>query len=169
MKISSQNIAVTPPVPWLPRQDDSAIPKRAKERKSPTGHHGRILALIGTALALPGAALADPCIAPLPKPGTSFTGTVRYVGDGDSICVGNGGSGSAWVEVRVADFYAPELNSSGGAQAKAAMGRVALGRTVECTAGKRSYDRVVARCTLNGTSIGDLMRREGVTEGGRGR
>jgi micrococcal nuclease len=24
---------------------------------------------------------------PLPPPGTSFSGTVRYVGDGDSICV----------------------------------------------------------------------------------
>jgi len=69
----------------------------------------------------------------------------------------------------VADFYAPELHSPGGAQAKAAMERVAMGRTLQCVAGKRSYDRVVAECTLNGTSIGDLMRREGVTEGGRGR
>ena len=30
-----------------------------------------------------------------------------------------------------------------------------------------SYDRIVARCEINGRSIGDLMRAAGVTEGGR--
>ena len=128
----------------------------------------KAVVLCGFLLAVPIAAWADPCTAPLPPPGTSFSGTVRYVGDGDSICVGNGSSGSTWVEVRVADFYAPELQSAGGPQAKAAMKRIAMGRNVQCTAGRRSYDRVVAQCTLNGFSIGDLMRREGVTEGGRG-
>ena len=125
--------------------------------------------LIGIILTTATAAFADPCTAPLPPPGTSFSGTVRYVGDGDSICVGNSGNASTWIEVRVADFYAPELHSSGGPQAKAAMERIAMGRSLQCTAGKRSYDRVVAQCTLNGTSIGELMRREGVPEGGRGR
>jgi micrococcal nuclease len=125
--------------------------------------------LIILALIVPTAALADPCTAPLPPPGTSFSGIVRYVGDGDSICVSNSGNASTWIEVRVADFYAPELHSSGGPQAKAAMERIAMGRSLQCTAGKRSYDRVVAQCTLNGTSIGELMRREGVAEGGRGR
>lgn len=118
---------------------------------------------------VPTAALADPCTAPLPQPGTSFSGTVRYVGDGDSICVGSSSAASTWIEVRVADFYAPELHTADGPKAKAAMERVALGRNVQCTAGKRSYDRVVAQCSLNGTSIGELMRREGVIEGGRGR
>jgi endonuclease YncB( thermonuclease family) len=125
--------------------------------------------IILVGILIPTTALADPCTAPLPPPGTSFSGTVRYVGDGDSICVGNSGNPATWIEVRVADFYAPELHSTGGPQAKAAMERVALGRNVQCTAGRRSYDRVVAQCTLNGSSIGDLMRREGVTEGGRGR
>src|SRR5690349_8507845 len=111
---------------------------------------------------VPTAALADPCTAPLPAPGTTFSGTVRYVGDGDSICVGNGGGGSSWIEVRVADFYAPELHTAAGPKAQAAMERIAMGRTVQCIAGRRSYDRVVAQCTLNGTSIGELMRREGV-------
>jgi endonuclease YncB( thermonuclease family) len=127
------------------------------------------LALLALALIAPTAALADPCTAPLPPPGTSFSGTVRYVGDGDSICVGNSGNPATWIEVRVADFYAPELHSAGGPQAKAAMERVAMGRSLQCVAGKRSYDRVVAQCSLNGVAIGDLMRREGVPEGGRGR
>jgi micrococcal nuclease len=125
--------------------------------------------LLALALLVPTAAFADPCTAPLPLPGTSFAGSVRYVGDGDSICVGDSGNASSWIEVRVADFYAPELHSASGPQAKAAMERIAMGRTVQCIAGKRSYDRVVAQCTLNGTSIGELMRREGVAEGGRGR
>jgi micrococcal nuclease len=124
---------------------------------------------LSMALLVPTATFADPCEAPLPSPGTRFSGSVRYVGDGDSICVGNSGNSSTWIEVRVADFYAPELHSAGGPQAKAAMERIAMGRSLQCVAEKRSYDRVVAECTLNGTSIGDLMRREGVAEGGRGR
>lgn len=126
-------------------------------------------ALLVSLLLVPITAAADPCTAPLPPPGTTFSGTVRYVGDGDSICVGNASSGATWVEVRVADFYAPELHASGGPQAKVTMQQIALGKTVQCVAGKRSYDRVVAQCTLNGTSLGDLMRRAGISEGGRGR
>ena len=34
-------------------------------------------------------ALADPCEAPLPRrAGETFSGAVRYVGDGDSLCIG---------------------------------------------------------------------------------
>lgn len=61
----------------------------------------------GAALLLPTAALAAPCEGPLPSSGTSFGGTVRYVGDGDSICVGNSSNPAEWIEIRVADFYAP--------------------------------------------------------------
>jgi endonuclease YncB( thermonuclease family) len=91
------------------------------------------------------------------------------VGDGDSLCVGRSGDPAAWIEVRLADFYAPELNSPGGRQAKAALETIALGQLVQCRAGQRSYDRVVAHCTLGGASLGRLMRQSGVAEGGRGR
>ena len=50
---------------------------------------------------------ADPCTAPLPSQGTDFSGRVRYVGDGDSLCVGQSSEPTTWIEVRVADFYAP--------------------------------------------------------------
>lgn len=123
-------------------------------------------------------ALADPCKlipdrgrAPawLHK-GATFSGPVVYVGDGDNLCVSVGPrAGLDWVEVRVADFYAPELHTPEGPAAKAALERIAMGRRVNCVAGKRSYDRVVAVCRLNGRSLGDLMRRAGVPEGGRGR
>jgi len=126
---------------------------------------------------LASAALADPCRAipdrgPLPSylyPGASFSGPVTYVGDGDSLCVAVGSGPENWVEVRLADFYAPELHKAGGEQAKAALGRITRGRRVECEAGRQSYDRVVAHCYLGGQSLGDLMRSAGVPEGGRGR
>jgi endonuclease YncB( thermonuclease family) len=126
---------------------------------------------------VPFSALADPCHAipdrgPMPSylhRGTTFGGPVAYVGDGDSLCVAVGPSPRDWVEVRVADFYAPELHAVGGAQAKAALEGIAMGKTATCVAGKRSYDRVVARCMIGGVSIGDRMRRAGVVEGGNGR
>ncbi len=125
--------------------------------------------LAAPSLALPNIAAADPCTAPLPPAGTGFAGQVRYVGDGDSLCVGPSPDPASWIEVRLADFYAPELSRPGGAAAKAALEQIAFGRTLRCQAGKRSYDRVVARCRLNGAALGDLMRRAGIAEGGNGR
>jgi micrococcal nuclease len=127
-----------------------------------------------------GSAWADPCKAipdrgPAPawiRPGTEFSGLVRYVGDGDSICLGATAVPSTWVEVRLEDFYAPELSEPGGGAAKAAMERLAAGQTATCqvtTTGRAiSYDRVVATCRVRGRSLGDSMRAAGVTEAGRG-
>jgi len=122
-------------------------------------------------------ALADPCKAipdkgPTPpevRAGAVFNGPVVYVGDADSLCVSIDPKIILWVEVRLADFYGPELQEPGGRAAKATLERIAMGRTVTCTAGRRSYDRVVARCTLQGVSLGERMRAAGVAEGGRGR
>lgn len=132
-------------------------------------------AAFGLALASP--ALADPCKAipdrgPMPaylSPGSTFSGPVTYVGDGDSICVAVGRSQDKWVEVRLADFYAPELRTAGGAQAKSQLERLTRGQVVACVAERRSYDRVIAVCRLRGRSLGDLMRANGAREGGRGR
>jgi endonuclease YncB( thermonuclease family) len=128
------------------------------------------LGIMGLALGLTAgqSALADPCTAPLPSRGTDFSGQVRYVGDGDSLCVGQSSEPNTWIEVRVADFYAPELHSPGGPQAKAALQRIAMGQVAQCKAGHRSYDRIVARCIINGESIGGSLRRAGIQEGGRG-
>ncbi len=120
---------------------------------------------------------ADPCRAipergPLPAavaPGRTFSGPVVYVADGDSLCVAIGSGQQNWVEVRIADFYAPELYAQGGQAAKATMARIAMGRVVACRADHRSYDRIVAVCSLGGVSLGERMRRAGMTEGGRGR
>lgn len=110
----------------------------------------------------------DHCRAPLPHKGATFAGIVRHVGDGDMICVGPGPDETTWIEVRVADFYAPELHEPGGLQARDTLRRIALGKRATCTAGKRSYDRIVAVCTINGRSVGEQMRGAGIQEGGRG-
>lgn len=119
-------------------------------------------------LFVPAVALADPCTSPLPSPGSSFTGTVRYIGDGDSICVGKTSNPSTWIEVRIADFFAPELHAAGGQAAKETLARLAFGKSVSCLAGRRSYDRVVAECRLDGISLGVRLKQSGVGEGGRG-
>lgn len=123
-------------------------------------------------------ALADPCKAipdrgPMPSylgKGKTFSGPVTYVGDADSLCVAVGGRAPEnLVEVRVADFYGAEINAPGGRDGKATLERIVKDRHVICTAGRRSYDRVVATCRLGGVTIGDLMRGAGVEEGGNGR
>lgn len=137
------------------------------------------IALIATACAALGfatTALADPCKAipdrgPMPPylaTGKAFSGPAVYIGDGDSLCVATGQGPSTWVEVRLADFYAPELSAPGGRQAKAALEQIAKGRRVECRTQHRSHDRVVAVCTLQGVSLGDRMRAAGVSPGGHG-
>ncbi|MES2033708.1 MAG: nuclease [Pseudomonadota bacterium] len=140
-----------------------------------------ILCLAAAAIA--GPALADPCKAipdkgPPPawiRAGVSLAGPVRHVGDGDSLCIGRGPTPIDWVEIRLADFYAPELAESGGRAARETLVRLTQGRTVTCVAtpggGGRvvSYDRMIAVCRIDGVSLGALMRRAGVREGGRGR
>lgn len=124
--------------------------------------------------ALPSLARADPCEGALPRrAGETFSGQVRYIGDGDSLCVGQSDDRDTWIEVRLADFNSPELVSPAGPAAKAALERIAMGRTAQCVAGggrtRRviSYDRVIATCRIAGRRIGDLMREAGVEEGGR--
>lgn len=137
---------------------------------------GTLLSLIATQ------ALADPCHAipdkgPAPawaRAGFVVTGTARYIIDGDGLCIGASGDPERWVEIRLADFYAPELREPGGVQAKAALARLTGGSSITCTAvtgdGGRavSYDRLIAVCRIGGTSLADLMRRDGQRDGGRG-
>lgn len=138
-----------------------------------------IRAAIITAVALvAGEAHADPCKAiadgarRLPDylaKGAIFSGPVVYIADGDGICVevGERGATSGWVEVRIADFYAPELKTPAGRKAAATLERVTRGQTATCvSSGRKSWDRVVAVCRVQGVSLGDRMRAGGVYEAG---
>lgn len=118
-------------------------------------------------------ALADPCEGRLPSvAGQKFEGLVRYVGDGDSLCVGQAADPGTWIEVRLADFDAPELHAPEGRRAKTLLELVALGGNVRCEAvrGRNgrvvSHDRVIAVCRVDGRSIGDLLRERHAPEGG---
>lgn len=123
------------------------------------------------------AATADPCEAigddgrapAYLRYGARFAGPVVHVIDGDSLCVAVGEGLSSWVEVRLSDFDAIELKAPGGASAKAALERVALGRQASCVASMATYDRIAARCTIEGVSIGSSLRTAGGVEGGNGR
>ncbi|MBN8920418.1 MAG: nuclease [Mesorhizobium sp. 61-13] len=136
---------------------------------------GRLLVLAAATATLCYAAPAhaDPCEGTLPtRAGVQFSGIVRYVGDGDGLCVGRTADPNEWIEVRLADFNAPELHTPGGPAAKAALERLALQREVICTSERgrggrvRSFDRVIARCRISGANLGDLLRQAGVAEGG---
>lgn len=124
-----------------------------------------------------GSVAADPCMAipdvgPTPSnlsPGSEFRGVVAYVGDGDSFCVALGPQPDAWVEVRLSDFYAPELTAAGGPEAKAALEDAVLWKRATCTAENRTYDRIAARCTVEGRPVPELLRAAGIKEGGVGR
>ena len=129
-----------------------------------------ILAAVG---AFPTVALADPCEGRLPsRPGQTFSGEVRYVGDGDSLCVGTSADPNGWIEVRMADFDAPELNEPNGRRSRQFLIDLTRGRTVTCTAerGRRgrviSHDRVIATCRMNGRRLGDLLRSRRAPAGG---
>ena len=115
-----------------------------------------------------GAAQADsnPCPGALPRAGTTFGGTVHAVLDGDTICVSEKSYFKNWVKIRLADFSAPELNRPGGAAAQVALEEIAKGKRVVCVGGGRSFDRVVARCTIVKKSLGAFMREAGIEQGG---
>lgn len=131
----------------------------------------RCSAVFAVALLFATPALADPCDAPLPARGATFSGPVTYIVDGDGLCVGREQGG---IEIRLGDFDAPELSDPGGAAAKAMLRRLAFGKTVSCRPceGARnpnkcvSHDRVIATCRLDGRRLGDLMREAGIKEGG---
>lgn len=74
-----------------------------------------------------------------------------------------------WIEIRLADFYAPELLERGGEVAKRRLVRAAMGKILVCRSGRRSYDRVVAACMLAARPLRDVLRQAGGIENGRGR
>ena len=115
-------------------------------------------------------ARADPCHGRLPsQPNQQFSSTVRYVGDGDSLCVGTSHDPATWLEVRLADFDAAELIESNGRFLKSLLQQVASSQTVnyEGRSGRVIvFDQVIAVCGVRGRSIGDLLRAQNAPEGG---
>lgn len=131
-----------------------------------------LIVFVGLLLA-PAVAHADPCEGRLPdRAGATFSGVVRYVGDGDSLCLGPSNDPATWIEVRLSDFDAPELHSLTGRADRDRLSGLVRGRVLACLAvrGRNGrvlvYDRVIAVCRLNGRLVGDLLRAAGGREGG---
>ncbi len=79
---------------------------------------------------------------------TILTGTVTHVRDGDTIEVGN-------IPIRLNGVSAPELKEPLGPQSKQFMRDLVLSEAVNCELnGKKTYDRLVGTCYLNGKDIG---------------
>lgn len=127
-------------------------------------------------LAASSVAKADPCEAPVQgyRPGEAFDGVVRYVGDGDGLCIGRSADPASWVEVRLVNWFAPELDQAGGFTARDELRRRTMGRRAVCVVERgfsgRTFhkDRVFARCRVEGRDVADLMQSAGVRQGGRG-
>lgn len=134
--------------------------------------------LLGVILAALGGAIAhaDPCEAPVRgyPVGAVVSGSVRYVGDGDMLCVGATANPSSWVEVRLSNWFAPELNQAGGIAARDLLRERAMGRSARCVVERGrdgrtyNYDRLIARCAVGGRDIASLMYGQATTQGGRG-
>lgn len=140
---------------------------RRSEQASANLRRALVLGVVVASFSWATPALADPCEGVLPARGAAFSGVVRYVGDGDGLCIGPAGRPDRWIEVRLADFDAPELNEPGGQRAKRLLASIVMGRSLTCRAGRRSYDRVVAHCSLEGRPLGNLLLGRGGLEGGR--
>lgn len=128
--------------------------------------------LAGLVLA-PAITLADHCEGRLStSAGELFAGVVRYVGDGDSLCLGATNDPATWIEVRLSDFDASELHSPTGTVDRDRLSNLVRGRNLDCVAMRDRngrvvvYDRVIGACRLNGRRVGDHLRQAGGREGG---
>jgi endonuclease YncB( thermonuclease family) len=130
------------------------------------------VALAATAI-IAAPASADPCEGELPtKLGTNFSGLVKYVVDGDGICLGTSDDPIAWIEVRFSDFDAPEIGADAGREAKRMVQDKLFEKELSCTTSKgrngktRSYDRVLASCRMGAMSVAEILDEAGVPTGG---
>jgi micrococcal nuclease len=97
--------------------------------------------------------LITPVVAAEP---TILTGTVTHVRDGDTIEVGK-------VPIRLNGVSAPELKEPLGKASKKFMRDLVLGKPVRCELnGKKTYDRLVGTCFIEGKDIGVAVIKAGL-------
>ncbi|MEO0642815.1 MAG: hypothetical protein AAFY47_05265 [Pseudomonadota bacterium] len=89
----------------------------------------------------------------VPSPALVWTAHATAIIDGDSFCMGA-------VEIRTQRWNAPEWNEPGGERVAADLAALlAAYGPLTCEAKARSYDRVIARCSLSdGTELRSAMR-----------
>jgi endonuclease YncB( thermonuclease family) len=133
---------------------------------------------VGLAVAVVGLAISYLIVSQLtPHPGerigakrpasAAIEGFVQRVIDGDTLVI-------AGTTIRLGDFDAPEMDEDGGQTATKALGILVRGLRLSCTPceGARTsscmtFGRTIATCRIAGHRVGDLLRQQGVREGGR--
>lgn len=85
----------------------------------------------------------------------AFLCVVGPIHDGDTFTCKEG------PRVRVWGVDAPELATEAGPASRRALTRLIAGKTLECEKKGRSYDRVVARCFVDGRDVAEEMVRGG--------
>ncbi len=84
-------------------------------------------------------------------PAETFTDRVTHVRDGDTIVVGRR-------PIRLDALNCEEKRSQLGKAAKAAMTKLAKGKSVTCILdGGRTWDRETGRCSVDGRDLGRIM------------
>ena len=101
--------------------------------------------LMGAAIGLlPGVMDLQELKLPALAGGSTVEGTVTHVRDGDTIEIGE-------TAVRLSGLHAPEMDEHGGREARAFMVELVAGKRVQCQLeGRRSYDREIGDCFLDG-------------------
>jgi endonuclease YncB( thermonuclease family) len=107
----------------------------------------------------------DPLLHVASSPRGAFSCVVQYVTDGDTFRCADG------TRVRLSSIDTPEMPGScrpgrhcvpgDPYAAKAALGRLISGRTVQCEPVGMSYNRVAAWCRVNGVDLRCAMVRSG--------
>ena len=91
-----------------------------------------------------------------PDIAADLEGTVTHVRDGDTIEIGE-------TAIRLSGLHAPEMGEAGGPAAKAFMVDLVAGKVVLCQLeGRRSYDREIGTCALDGDDIAGLLVAAGL-------
>ncbi len=96
-----------------------------------------------------------PCGGAVPHAGALLHGPALHVIDGDTLCVAQGPEPSTWVAVRLADV--PDTTAWGTLMA------AAFALTLDC----QVIARGVARCTIDGRPLGQIVRQPAVRAAGQ--
>jgi hypothetical protein len=110
-----------------------------------------LLALAGIA-----PAAATPCDGIRPPQGAYIEGQVTRVVSGDSFCLATP-AGPVWV--KLAGFAACRTEAT-----RLNLTKIVGGKRVICTVTHRARTRVSARCTVEGHSVVEVLRRAGTCE-----
>jgi endonuclease YncB( thermonuclease family) len=93
--------------------------------------------------------------------GDAWTGTVTRVSDGDTLWV-RPAEGGRPVKVRLKGVDAPEICQAGGRDARRALERRVLRRTVRLeTVARDNWGRRIARVSLDGQDVGERLVLDG--------